>query len=425
MQFSDVTKFPDYTVQEDANRQAELRKMKFLATALLAAAFVIFVLASIFEEQATWIGFVRATAEAAMVGALADWFAVTALFRHPLGLKIPHTAIVPTRKDSLGRNLGRFVKTNFLSREVISDKLRSMDVTRRAARWISRPENSELIANHVAEGMAGAVQVMKDEDVQALIEQNLSERVRSIQFAPLVGSILSLLTSGTRQQDLFLGAVNLGARLLEENRVTIKAKISEETPWWLPKTVDNKIYQKVIDATEKTLQEVRADPNHPIRENFDAALEQFVEDLKSSPEMLAKEETIKEELLQHSVVQEFSSSLWVDIKTSLIEHAADSNSNTRKSIQAGLVRFGQAILSDEVLLAKIDRWVQDSALYLIEKYGHEVELLIASTIKKWDAGAASRKIELQVGKDLQFIRINGTIVGGLAGLVIHAVYLWL
>ena len=177
MQFSSIP-LKDQMMSEDPHKLAELRQMKFLATLLLVVAFIIFVLASIFEDRAVWIGFVRATAEAAMVGAIADWFAVTALFRHPLGLKIPHTAIIPHRKESIGRNLGQFVKNNFLSRDVIAERLESMDVTRRAARWLSRPENSALIANHVAEGLAAAAQVMKDEDIQALIEHSVATRCK-------------------------------------------------------------------------------------------------------------------------------------------------------------------------------------------------------------------------------------------------------
>lgn len=421
MELSQVTTtLEEHAILEAPSKQAELKKMKFLATALLVVAFIIFVIAKIFEAQAIWIGFVRATAEAAMIGALADWFAVTALFRYPLGLKIPHTAIIPNRKESIGRNLGRFVKNNFLSRDVIAERLQSMDITRRAAVWISHPENSDLIANHVAEGLVAAVQVMKDEDIQAMIEQNVAARVRSTQFAPLLGNLLSLLVSGNRKQELLLGTVKLGGQLLEDNKKLIKEKISQETPWWLPQSVDHKIYQKIVDAVDTTLQEVNSDPKHPLHKNFDVAVDRLVEDLKNSPEIVAKEEAFKEELLQHAVVREFSSSLWLDIKASLVKHAPDSNSNVRKSIQSGLVRFGETILNDKTLLDKIDRWMEEVILYLIERYGHEVEYLIAHTINKWDGEATSRKIELQVGKDLQFIRINGTVVGGLAGFFIHA-----
>lgn len=394
--------------------------MKLLATSLLVLATIIFFIASIYEAQGVWIGFVRATAEAAMVGAIADWFAVTALFRYPLGLKIPHTAIIPTRKDAIGRTLGNFIKTNFLAAEVISGRLRSMDVTRQLATWISHPENSRLIANYVAVGVAGVVQVVKDEDVQNLIERNIAARLRSTNIAPILGDVLGFIASGNRQQELLEGTLKFGASFLEENRDVIKSKIAEQTPWWLPQNVDNVIYQKIVDATDRTLQEVSINPDHPLRYRFDQAITRFIDDLKHSPDVLAKEEAFKEEFLQDPVVREFSSSLWIDLKNSLVEHSDNPDSDIRKPIRQGIVRFGETLLENGDLLVKIDRWVHEAALYLVREYGHEVEQLISQTISKWDAAETSRKIELQVGKDLQFIRINGTLVGGLVGFLIHA-----
>ncbi|HMQ54233.1 MAG TPA: DUF445 domain-containing protein [Anaerolineae bacterium] len=405
----------------EPNRQEELGRMKLIATGLLVVATLIFAVASIFEEQAVWIGFIRATAEAAMVGAIADWFAVTAIFRHPLGLKIPHTAIVPTRKDAIGRTLGRFVKNNFLSPEVISGRLKSMDATRQLARWLSDTNNSGLIANYLAVGLAGVVEVVKDEEVQGLIEQNIAGRLRSTKVAPILGEILSLVASGNRQQELLEGTLNLAASVLDDNRDVIKKKISEETPWWLPQNVDNVIYQKIVDAAHRTLQEVKLKPDHPLRAHFNDTLTKFIDDLKHSPDVLSKEEAFKEELLQNPVVREFSSSLWRDIKRALISGSDNPDSDVRKPIQHGIARFGKTVLENEDLLLKIDHWVYTAALYLVREYGHEVEHLIAQTIARWDAEETSNKIELQVGRDLQFIRINGTIVGGLVGFLIPAI----
>jgi uncharacterized membrane-anchored protein YjiN (DUF445 family) len=409
----------------EANRQTELARMKLLATSLLGLATLIFILASIFEDQYPWVGFIRATAEAAMVGAIADWFAVTALFRHPLNLKIPHTAIIPTRKDSIGRTLGRFVKNNFLSAEVISGRLQSMQFTQRLAHWLSRAEHSDLIANYVALGLAAIAQVIKDEDVQALVEQSLASRARSTKVAPLLGNVLALVLSGNRQQELLTGILKLMGRLLQENKETIMEKISRETPWWLPKNVDNVIYQKIVSAFENTLQEVNANPKHPLHKNFNQTVTRFIEDLKHSPDILAREETLKEELLRDPAVQEFSISLWADIKSSLLTYSANPDGDIRKPIQQGLVRFGETILNNGALLEKIDRWVHEGAVYLVIEYGHEIEQLISQTISKWDAEETARKIELQVGRDLQFIRINGTLVGGLVGLLIHTIAFFL
>jgi uncharacterized membrane-anchored protein YjiN (DUF445 family) len=404
---------------------ADLRRMKRLASALFWFFTALFLISSIFVERAIWIGFVQATAEAAMVGAVADWFAVTALFRHPLGLKIPHTAIIPQRKDSIGQTLGQFVKDNFLAGEVVADKLRSMNASRNIAAWISRPANSLLLANYVAVGLAAALQVMKDEDIQELIQQNLTQQIRSAQLAPLLGNVLALITSGERKQKLVQGGVKLAAHLIEENKSTLKKKIAEETPWWLPKNVDNAIYQKIIDASERTLSEVRSDPTHPFHNQIDRLITEFIDDLKHSPDMVARESALKEDLLADPMVQDFSSSLWVELKASLIAYSSNPDTDTRKPIQQGIIRFGEAILRDEMMLVKIDGWLEEAAVYIVEEYGYEMEQLIAQTIKKWDAEETSRKMELHVGKDLQFIRINGTLVGGLVGFIIHAVSLFL
>lgn len=406
-------------------KEAELRRMKQLASALFWVATIIFVLGALYEEQYFWLGFVRATAEAAMVGAIADWFAVTALFRHPLNLKIPHTAIIPTRKDSIGRSFGHFVKTNFLSAEVISAKLKTMSLTRQVFDWISRPENSRTLADYVATGLAAVVQVMKDEDVQSLIEHNIAVRIRSTQVAPLLGKGLLLTLSGNRQHELLNGTLNLASHLLRENKAGIIDKISKETPWWLPQTVDRAIYERLVEATDKMLQEVSADSNHPLHQKFSEVIAQFIEDLQHSPDVAAREEIWKEELLQQPVVREFASSLWADLKTFLLEYDANPDSDIRLPIQRGLVRFSQAILEDEHMLEKIDHWLEAGAVHLIREYGYEVEQLISQTISNWDAEETSRKIELHVGKDLQFIRINGTLVGGLVGLMIHIISLWL
>ena len=416
---------PTILHDEEQLKRAELRKMKAIATTLLLVSFVIFVISSIYVEGAAWIGFVQATAEAAMVGALADWFAVTALFRYPLGLKIPHTAIIPNRKDEIGASLGHFIKANFLIGDVISEKLRATNIAQTVALWLIEPANSALIARHVTIGLATVVRVMKNEDVQDLIERSVAIQLRTTQIAPLLGKFLAFITSGERQQELLQGTVKLGMHLLEENKAAVLAKIGRETPWWLPKNVDLAIYQKMANSLEETLQNVNADPNHPLYDHFNALINRFVADLQHSPAVRAKEAIWKEELLQDSLVQDFSASLWHDVKTALIERSTEPDVQLQQSIQQGLISFGEAVLADPELLNKLNAWFEGGVLYLIEQYGYEAEHLIAHTIRRWDAEGTSRKIELQVGKDLQFIRINGTLVGGLAGFVIHAISLLL
>ena len=409
-------------MQNSGSKEQALFRAKLFATSLLLFATLIYILASMYEQQYLWAGFVRATAEAAMVGAIADWFAVTALFRHPLRLKIPHTAIIPNRKHFIAVEFGKFVREKFLSEEVIAQKLQSMDATRRLAEWLVQPENSAEVAEQLATGVGAAVNVMRDEDIQTLIEERLVAQIRSIHFAPILGNILDLLTSGNRQQELFTGLVKIGADFLKENKEVVTTRINEGLPKLIRiRGVDVTIYRKIVDAVDATLQEISADPNHPLQASFNQALKKYIDELKSSTEILAKEETLKEEFLRHQFLTDFSTSLWADIKLSLLERSSQSNHALRQSVQTMLVNFGQAVLDDEELFRKVDNWVQALAMYLTRTYGYEVESLIATTIDNWDTNQASREIELQIGKDLQYIRVNGTLIGGLAGLVIHTV----
>jgi uncharacterized membrane-anchored protein YjiN (DUF445 family) len=409
------------TAYDEAVKQAQLDRMKRWATGLLALSTVIFLVARVLESRYPWVGIIRATAEASMVGGLADWFAVTALFRHPLGIPIPHTAIIPARKDRVGASLGGFVQRNFLNRDVIAFRLRGLRAAERIARWISVPENTRLIARHAATSLAAAAQVLRDEDVQALIDRTLASRVRGTRVAPLLGRVLSVITAGNRHQDLLNEAIRLTARAVSENRDLIREKIEAETPWWIPGVVDDKIYQKVVNSIDRTLTEIRDNPSHPLRERFDEALMQFIEKLHNSPEVIDRAEQIKEEILDADVVRKFSSSVWNDAKAALIRYAESAESRPPGSIERGLTAFGEAMLTDPELLAKVDQWIADAVLFVVERYQHEVGQLIAQTVASWDPTATSRRIELAIGRDLQFIRINGTLVGGLAGMVIYVV----
>ena len=407
-------------VDETIKRQ-QLDRMKRNATGLLVGAVVLFFVTRALESTYPWLGIVRAMAEAGMIGGLADWFAVTALFRRPLGLPIPHTAIIPNKKDNVGRSLGGFVQRNFLSREVIASQQQTRRIAEALARWISEPENRRRIAHHAAQGLAAAATMLRDEDVQGMIDRSVATRVRKTQVAPLLGKLLALVTAGDRHQELLDEAIKLLARGVAQNRGYIREKIGEESPWWVPPVVDDKIHQKVVDGIERTLEEVRDDPAHPLRARFDDVLRDFIVKLDSSPEVIAKAESLKEEVLSADVMQRFSASLWADAKASVVRFAEDPEGTAPGTIERGLTAIGQAALADPALLEKVDRWVTDVALYLIERYQDEAGHLITQTVAAWDPEATSRRIELAIGRDLQYIRINGTIVGGLAGALIYLV----
>jgi uncharacterized membrane-anchored protein YjiN (DUF445 family) len=407
-------------VSGDADRQAELNRMKSLATGLLVFVSLVFVIAVLFEPRYPWLGFVRATAEAAMVGAIADWFAVTALFRHPLGLPIPHTAIIPRRKDSIGASIGRFVQENFLSEEVIRGRLRTIDIAQQGAHWMSRPTISARLADLLTAGIAGALQVVNDADVQALIERGVVSRIRSIRIAPLLGRMLSLVLSDQRQAELLYGLIAFTARMLEQNKAAIRERISREIPWWLPRSIDKEIYRRLFDAVETMLHEVSQDPSHPLHAQFDAVVRQLIVDLQSNPDMIAKGEAIKEELLQHPIVRDVAASLWMDLKALMRDQSAQRDSELRQTIQRAIIQLGALILRDEALRAKVNQWAEQIVLYAIREYGDAVAQLIEQTVRNWDAETTAHKLELQIGKDLQYIRINGTVVGGIAGLLIYS-----
>jgi uncharacterized membrane-anchored protein YjiN (DUF445 family) len=409
----------------DTTRQHELRRMKLLATGLLAGAAIVFVVARLFEQRYGWVGFIRAFAEAAMVGALADWFAVTALFRHPLGLPIPHTAIIPRRKDSIGLSIGRFVEDNFLSEEVLLGRISALHVVQRAAGALSQPEVSGQIAKHATTAITNALRVVDDADVQALVERSLSARVRASNPTPLLGRVLAAALAGRRQAELVHELVDVIGRLLEENKDAIRLKIQRETPWWLPRSVDRHVAERLFDTIETTLEAVRSDPAHPFHARFNALLAEFVDRLQHDPETIARGEALKEELLQNPLVRDFSASLWHDIKAAILAQSTAPDSALHATIQRAVRKFGELLLHDDLLADKINGWVERLVVYTSQEYRHQFGQLIAHTVGRWDADDTANKIELQIGRDLQFIRINGTIVGGLAGLLIYCVSLLL
>jgi uncharacterized membrane-anchored protein YjiN (DUF445 family) len=231
--------------------------------------------------------------------------------------------------------------------------------------------------------------------------------------------VLTLVTAGNRHQELFDSAIRLLGRLFDENRDALRDRVRQELPWWVPTPIDDKIYEKIVRSVENTLAEVGANPDHPLRSRFNEAVLEFVERLKHSPETIARGEALKEELLQHPAVRQYSGGLWGDMKASVIRHSADPDSEFRRRVGQAVTRFGQSLQQDEELLEKIEVWIENATLYVVEQYRHEVADLISTTVAAWDPDDTTRKIELQIGRDLQFIRINGTLVGGLAGLVIY------
>ena len=402
-------------------RQRNLDRMKRRATGLLVIMGVVFVAASYLEPRHAWLGYIRATAEASLVGGIADWFAITALFRHPLNLPIPHTAIIPSRKDRIGRSLGNFVQNNFLSPEVLAAKLRAAQMSRRAAEWLAEPENARKAAQHVAAVLKSAGTVIHDEDVHALLDRSVMEPLRRMPIAPVLSKGLELLTVDNRHQQLLDRVIQGLTRLVAENEILIRDRIREESPWWVPEMVDDRIHRKVLGGIERTLFDVAADTDHPLRHQFDELLSEWMVQLQQSPEVIARAEAIKQQILDPETSGRLAASLWGEVKEALSRTNTPGEGGATDAVSRGLSALARAALEDEALLEKVDGWVIGAVLSVVEQHRHEVGQLIAQTVSAWDPEETSRRIELLVGRDLQYVRINGTLVGGLVGLIIYSV----
>ena len=410
---------------DDAARRAQLNAMKRLASGMLAISGVIFIAASILESRYSWLGYVRATAEASLVGGLADWFAVTALFRRPLGLPIPHTAIVATQKERIGRILGNFVQNHFLSREVIAVRLRAAHPSERIAKWLSQPESGRKIAQQVASSLVKALEALPDDDMRAVVREVVTNRIRKTQMAPAIGKTLSLVVAGNRHQELVDRAVDLATDAVHQNRELIRDQVRAETPWWVPGVIDDKIYQKILAAIEGLLRDMGNSAYHPVRLAFDRTLHDFVDRLQHSPEMIARAEELKNEWLDDPAIAELSDKLWEAGRRALLKYAERADGRPGGALEHGISAFGTALLSNPALLAETDERLIDLTVTVAQQNRQEVADLIAQTVAAWDPDATVERIELAVGRDLQFVRINGTLVGGLVGLLIYTLYrLW-
>ncbi|MEU5691414.1 DUF445 domain-containing protein [Actinosynnema sp. NPDC020468] len=396
--------------------------MKLVAAGFLLAATAIFFAALAFEAGGpAWIGYLRAAAEAGMVGALADWFAVTALFRRPLGLPIPHTAIIPSRKNAFGDALGSFVGQNFLSEAVVKDKLRRVGVGKRLGEWLVREENAERVTSELANVIKGAVTVLRDEDVQAVVEQAVVRRLTDQPWGPPLGKLLGQVLGDGAHHKLVDLMCDRAYDWVRDNYDKVSHVVSDRAPSWSPKFVDSMLGDKVYNELLNFAWAVKTDVNHPMRLAVDQFLIEFAADLRTDPATMQRAEQVKQQVIGHPDVQRLIGSAWGTAKGMLLDAAEDPSSELRRRVREGLTSFGAKLVGDEAVRAKVDGWLEGAAGYVVANYRDEITTLITDTVERWDAEETSRKIELQVGRDLQFIRINGTVVGALAGLVIYAV----
>jgi len=403
----------------DLERRRALRQMKVRATALLVLVSVIFVIARWQQQDHSWVGYVRAFAEASMVGALADWFAVSALFRHPLGLPIPHTAIIPNRKDQIGRSLGEFVQTNFLTREVLDERLAGANVGKRLGDWLANEQNAAKAGEALSDVLRGAFEVLDDRDVSSALETLIERQVRATPVAPLLGRAIDLAMEDGHHQRLLNSLLTGLDEFIEDNRATFRARLEHESPWWIPEAIDDRLFAKIYGAVHSFLADVGANPNHEVRRSLDTRVAALATRLRHDPVMLAKGEELKNELLAHPDVRAWLGSLWQEVKRNTLKALDDSGGELRRRLDHSLALLGRRLATEPDLQHKVDDWALRAAGHVVDHYRGEVADLIAGTVAKWDGAATAERMELQVGRDLQFIRINGTIVGGLAGLLIY------
>lgn len=405
----------------DAERRLALRRMKALATSLLAVAAVVFAVAFALQDRYPWLGFVRAAAEGAMVGALADWFAVTALFRHPLGLRIPHTAIIPTRKDEIGASLGEFVETNFLSDEVVAGKLATIDLAGAAADWLSEPQISRRVVAEFSQGLTGLAALLDDDRMREAVEAVVRTHLVAPQWGPPLGRLGSrILSTGGHREAVDLLLDRLG-EWLAANPQAFGSVVSRRLPSWLPSFVDRVIDERLHAEALRFVGEMRADPDHRLRRSLDEYLVQFADRLQHDEATIDRLEAAKGRAFDDPRIRELAASAWAAARTAAIDALSDEDGELRRRAEAFLTDAAGRVLADDGLRASLNARLTGAALHLVTTYRSDIAHVITETVQSWDLAETTEKIETQVGRDLQFIRINGTVVGALAGLAIYTV----
>ncbi len=407
----------------DEEKQRGVRQMKLTATGLLLFVAVVYVLAKWAQNSGAgpWAGYVAAAAEAGMVGALADWFAVTALFRHPLGIPIPHTAIIPTKKDQLGVSLGEFVGENFLSEDVVRQRLRAVGIGSRLGAWLAVPEHADRVTAELSTALRGALTVLRDSDVQAVVGEAITRRANAQEIGPGIGKMLEKVVADGGHKRVVDLVVNRAHDWLVLHRDEVMDAVEGGAPGWTPKFVDRKVGERVYRELLRFATEMRDMPAHPARGALDRFLTDFASDLQSDTDTRARVERLKGEVLGRGEVQDLIASAWTAVRSMIVAAAEDERSELRLRVRASLLSLGSRMAAERKVQDKVDRWVEDAAVYVVTTYRKEITSLITDTVASWDAEHTTKKIEANIGRDLQFIRINGTVVGSLVSLLIYTV----
>lgn len=400
----------------------QLRKIRRLATGLFVLMTVLFFSARLLEPGFPALSFVRAFAEAAMVGALADWFAVTALFRSPLGLPIPHTAIIPKNKNRVGESIAGFLQYNFMTPEVIGDELGQVDFAGMTAHYLVQPAHSRIVAVQIAGWIPALLRMISDEDVARFMRERVMVAVKNVRLAPYLAEVLTILVADRRHQALFDHMIGLAANALEQNRSYLRKKVHERSPRWIPRAIDDRFFERMLEGLQSILDDMKREDSE-WRDRFQQSMEEWIEKLRTSAEYEEKIDALLMETLRNPMLRNYIDQVWRDVKQRLLADIESDESRTVAKLDELIRTFNEALMKDMAVRAKFNHWLSGVVTEAIVDRRAAIAQLVIRVIQKWDAETISRKFELQVGKDLQYIRINGTLVGGMVGLLLHIISL--
>jgi uncharacterized membrane-anchored protein YjiN (DUF445 family) len=404
----------------DETQRRALRRNKLRATALLVGAASVFGAASVVHEAGFWVLLVRATAEAAVVGALADWFAVTAVFRRPLGLPIPHTAIVPRHKDRIGEGLGAFVTRNFLTPSLLASKLRQVDPARRLAAWLAEPDNAARVAERVTLVLPHVIRSLEDDEIREFAARALGDQLRTADLSSALGKTLAVLTAGLPFDTVFDRALDALQQTLDREAGAIYEIVAERAAWWVPKALDRRLAKAIVDGLGELITELR-EPGSERRKIFHGRLETLAQDLMQSATHRERLESLKHQLLEQPDVKIWLAAIWDALRNAVIDDLAAPASRTREAVAHALLSLGRALSGDAAMRARLDAAVEEAAINLVVPWRNEIGRFISDVVRGWEAQTVVDRLELALGPDLHYIRITGTLVGACVGCLLFLI----
>ncbi len=410
--------------QAEGEKLAALRRTKFMATGALVACVLIFAVAKSLERNFPWLSFVAAFAEAATIGGLADWYAVVALFKRPLGLPIPHTAIIPANQNRIADNLGHFIEVNFLAPAPVREKLNEVDFAALVADWLADPERSAGLSRFVARLVPQTLSAVEQSGLRDFVTQRVLDQIEKVQLAPLAAELLSAFTDDRRHQKLFDDFTKVVGKFLrdEDALAAMREKIREELPSLFKLfRADAYLLKKIVASAGSLLDEVRADPDHPMRQEFDGFVETFIKKLRSSKDYAKRAEKIKRDFLARPELRDLAQEMWDSLKTFIEKDAKAKKSRIRDHLTSMFVDVGRHLASDPHIRADMNQGFVVALASFVESQKSGVSSFVADQVKRWDLAQLTRLIEMNIGRDLQYIRFNGMLIGGIAGLVLHTV----